>query len=252
MKVSVVIPAKNEEGIIHRSLNSLLQQTSIPEEVIVVDNNSQDSTYALVKGMQETFRKRNSQLVLLSCVNGNQLEGRQMGFKTAKHSIIVTIDADTELESHWVENMKSYFSEEKEEPLVGVGGVMKYNNWFMNISCRLLIYFFYLFPEYYYFYGSNGAFLKSAYNRSRGLEGCRQLVEHFQLTEPYDDLYLSFQLKHVGMVQFKGDLHAHVLSRRNGKHANHKDSLKRMWVQTKESIILFRFLVHQLKNDTHS
>ena len=48
MRLSVVIPAFNEELVLRRCLDSLaVQQTSYPYEVIVVDNNSSDATAAI-------------------------------------------------------------------------------------------------------------------------------------------------------------------------------------------------------------
>ena len=45
MKVSVVIPFKNEALIVEDCLRSLLTQTVLPDEIIAVDNGSTDGTY---------------------------------------------------------------------------------------------------------------------------------------------------------------------------------------------------------------
>ncbi|MDP3726807.1 MAG: glycosyltransferase family A protein, partial [bacterium] len=39
LRVSVVIPAYNEERYIKRCLESLMEQEVLPDEIIVVDNN---------------------------------------------------------------------------------------------------------------------------------------------------------------------------------------------------------------------
>ena len=50
MKVSVVIPAYNEEKYIGRCLDSLVaQKTKYEFEVIVVDNNSTDNTRTIAR-----------------------------------------------------------------------------------------------------------------------------------------------------------------------------------------------------------
>ena len=49
MKVSVVIPAYNEEKYIVDCLKALSNQTIAPDEVIVVDNNSTDKTASLAR-----------------------------------------------------------------------------------------------------------------------------------------------------------------------------------------------------------
>jgi glycosyltransferase involved in cell wall biosynthesis len=49
MKVAIIIPAYNEERFIQRTLDSLLAQTHLPDKIIVVDDNSNDSTAAIVE-----------------------------------------------------------------------------------------------------------------------------------------------------------------------------------------------------------
>src|SRR5699024_3554027 len=49
LRFYVIIPAHNEEGFIGQTLDSLLnQQQLIPHKIIVVDDNSQDNTAAVV------------------------------------------------------------------------------------------------------------------------------------------------------------------------------------------------------------
>jgi len=49
MKISVVIPVYNLEKYIGRALDSIQRQTSAPDEVIIVDDGSQDSTLEIVR-----------------------------------------------------------------------------------------------------------------------------------------------------------------------------------------------------------
>ena len=55
--VSVVIPAHNSELTIRRTLESVLNQTELPLEIIVVDDCSTDSTTEIVS---ELTNKQNS------------------------------------------------------------------------------------------------------------------------------------------------------------------------------------------------
>ena len=50
--VSVVIPAYCSEKFIHRALDSVLSQTLLPKEIIVVDDNSTDGTDEILKSIQ--------------------------------------------------------------------------------------------------------------------------------------------------------------------------------------------------------
>jgi len=49
MKVSVVVPAYNEEAYIGNCLESLTNQKVKPDEIIVVNNNSTDATVKIAK-----------------------------------------------------------------------------------------------------------------------------------------------------------------------------------------------------------
>ncbi len=49
MKTSVIIPFYNREKLIIETLNSLIAQTYQNWEAIIVDDNSTDNSYAIVK-----------------------------------------------------------------------------------------------------------------------------------------------------------------------------------------------------------
>ena len=151
MKVSVVIPAKNEEEVIQDCLDHLLRQTELPHEVIVVDNNSNDHTFDRVRDRQEQFRKHGISLVPMVCRYGNQIEARTMGFGTAKYEVVVTIDADTRLNENWIELVKQSF---EDDSIVGVGGRAIYDNAWITRLHDLVLNYYRWKPVNYYFYGN--------------------------------------------------------------------------------------------------
>ncbi len=58
MKLSVVLPAYNEEGSIEETLRTLyakLQEEQIDHEIVVVNDNSKDNTLSLLKVLQESI-----------------------------------------------------------------------------------------------------------------------------------------------------------------------------------------------------
>src|SRR5665213_984143 len=101
LHVSLVIPAYNEERYIKAVLDSVAAQTTMPNEVIVVDNNSTDKTatiarsYRFVKVVHETQQGKGY--------------ARYEGFLSAKSELIATIDADTLLKPNWTETILQYF-----------------------------------------------------------------------------------------------------------------------------------------------
>lgn len=96
--ISVVIPAFNEESQLGECLASLAAQT-IQEafEVVVVDNNSTDST-------REVAEQFCSQLNLRVVHEPRQGRGqaRHTGFREATGDILVSSDADTIMPSDWL------------------------------------------------------------------------------------------------------------------------------------------------------
>ena len=59
LPISVVIPMKNEASLLPDCLESLLQQTVLPTEVIVVDNGSTDSSLDVARSYVKKFKERN-------------------------------------------------------------------------------------------------------------------------------------------------------------------------------------------------
>lgn len=59
MKVSVVIPVFNQSQLSERCLLSLLKHSSLLDQVLIVDNASQDNTPGLLHGFQPLFAKAN-------------------------------------------------------------------------------------------------------------------------------------------------------------------------------------------------
>ena len=55
MKFCIIIPAHNEEDSIGLTLDSLVKQSLLPQEIIVVNDNSTDNTKAIVEGFQQQF-----------------------------------------------------------------------------------------------------------------------------------------------------------------------------------------------------
>ena len=116
MKVSVIIPAYNEEKCILKVITSVLYQSYTNYEVIIVDNNSTDSTW---KKMVEFLCSLYPQSVIstddnFSCnVNGTKVfavkeykkgtnNARERGRKRASGKIIAFVDSDCKPTYHWI------------------------------------------------------------------------------------------------------------------------------------------------------
>ena len=94
-KVSIIIPAHNEEKVIERAINSALETDYPNKEIIVVDDGSTDRTYQLAypyaqKGLIKLLRRKTA--------SGSKSGALNYGILFASGDVIVTVDADTLLE----------------------------------------------------------------------------------------------------------------------------------------------------------
>ncbi len=98
MKVSVVIPAHNEEKNISKTIEALLAQDYPNLEIIVVDNASIDKTAEVAKKFENnSVTNSNISNVTLKVVHESKkglLQARERGRKEATGEIIVNMDAD--------------------------------------------------------------------------------------------------------------------------------------------------------------
>ncbi|MBD3312554.1 glycosyltransferase [archaeon] len=106
MKISVIIPAYNEEEVISRCLKSILSQDYKDYEVIVVDNGSTDDTKKIVKSF------KNKRVRLVEERKRGVSNARNKGAAVAKADVLFFLDADEFLEPHALKNtdklMKKY------------------------------------------------------------------------------------------------------------------------------------------------
>lgn len=85
VKISVVIPAYNAASFLPRCLKSVFTQTRRPEEIIVVDDGSTDTTAAMAADLGAR---------VISRPNGGLSAARNMGIQSASSEWIALLDAD--------------------------------------------------------------------------------------------------------------------------------------------------------------
>ena len=103
--VSVIIPAYNEEKFIERAINSVLNQTVRPKEIIVVDDGSTDNTSQIVK------QYSNDVVKYLYKSNGGLASARNYGISNANQEYIALLDSDDEWNSDFLEKMRIVFDD---------------------------------------------------------------------------------------------------------------------------------------------
>lgn len=103
IKISVVIPTYNEEKCIKNCLNSVMNGSVIPLEIIVADGGSSDNTVEIAKNMGVT---------VIDNPHKHAAGGRNEGIKIAQGNVIAFIDADCIADKYWLEEIKNTFENE--------------------------------------------------------------------------------------------------------------------------------------------
>ncbi|MCX6732035.1 MAG: glycosyltransferase [Candidatus Roizmanbacteria bacterium] len=111
MKISLVIPAYNEEKYIAGCLDSIQTQKIKPDEVIVVNNNSTDKTLSIVE--KYPFVR------VVNEVTQGMIAARNTGFNEAQYDLIARCDADTKLPPNWISRVHRNFARYHIDALTG-------------------------------------------------------------------------------------------------------------------------------------
>lgn len=112
MKISVVIPAYNEAGVLENCLASLAAQTYPAHEIIVIDNNSRDATAEIARSLGATVIAETQQGIWAASI---------AGYDAARGDIIARCDADSILPPQWLEMIAAHFTDPELIALTGPG-----------------------------------------------------------------------------------------------------------------------------------
>jgi glycosyltransferase involved in cell wall biosynthesis len=113
--VSFVVPAFNEEALIASCLYSILSEVSrsrCPAEIIVVNNNSTDSTASIASSIPG--------VIVIDEAEQGLVQARKAGCLAARGKLIANIDADTMLIPGWLDVALAEF--ERRPRLVALSG----------------------------------------------------------------------------------------------------------------------------------
>jgi glycosyltransferase involved in cell wall biosynthesis len=105
--VTVIATVLNEIDAIDPLLASLLAQSRLPDEVVIVDGGSADGTWARLLSWQEKSRVPLKILRLLGC---NIAQGRNYAIAEASSEVIAVTDAGVRLSATWLEALTDPFS----------------------------------------------------------------------------------------------------------------------------------------------
>lgn len=98
-KVSVIVPVYNGEKYISRCLDSIIRQSYLNIEIIIINDGSNDESESIIR----LYKKRDSRIVYYSQQNKGPSEARNKGILNATGKYLVFIDADDTVDKYYVE-----------------------------------------------------------------------------------------------------------------------------------------------------
>lgn len=113
-KTSVIIPAYNSASFIHKAIDSALQQTVRPLEIIIVDDGSKDQTC-------DFLQRYENQIILIRQNNAGPAAARNVGMEIAKGEYIAFLDADDYWLPHFIEKTQQFLDLHQEAVAVSTG-----------------------------------------------------------------------------------------------------------------------------------
>ncbi len=115
-KLSIIIPARNEEANIENCIQSILQNNypSLLFEIIIVDDHSEDNTAKIVK----KYEQQNVKLISLKDfvtdkINSYKKRAIEVAIAQASGTLIITTDADCIVPATWLKTIARFYEEKK-------------------------------------------------------------------------------------------------------------------------------------------
>lgn len=123
MKVSIVVPIYNVESYLGRCVDSILAQTHLDIEVILVNDGSPDGCAAIC----EKYAAADSRIIVINQENKGLPGARNSGLKIAKGEYVSFIDSDDTIEADMIKDFVNA-AENNIKPDVIVSNIIQYEN----------------------------------------------------------------------------------------------------------------------------
>jgi glycosyltransferase involved in cell wall biosynthesis len=118
VKISFITTFLNEDKTIILLLESLLQQTFLPDEIVFVDGGSTDKTVKKIEEFRVKIKNYKGKFTLIT-KKGNRSIGRNVAIKKATGEIIVCSDAGNILDENWIKNIIKPFADPTVDVVAG-------------------------------------------------------------------------------------------------------------------------------------
>lgn len=124
MDFYIVIPAHNEEEYLTETLQSLVEQTVLPKQIVVVNDNSTDGTEQIIDGFTNNYSfisKINSTTSTQHLPGSKVINAFNLGYNSldSNYDVICKFDADLIFPNNYLATIKQHFTN---NPLAGMVG----------------------------------------------------------------------------------------------------------------------------------
>jgi cellulose synthase/poly-beta-1,6-N-acetylglucosamine synthase-like glycosyltransferase len=199
-KVSVIVPAWNEEVGVLKTVNSIVANTYNNTEIIIVNDGSTDNSHAIIQAYikKQAWKQRNPGVSIRYFYKENGGKGTALnyGIKASTGEIILTVDADSVVDKHAITRLVSYFEDPTIDAAVGNVKVSRNNSMVGFIQTLEYLFGFYykrahsVMGAEYIFGGACAAFRKSSTFDRIGL---------FDDVNKTEDIEMSLRTRYNGL-----------------------------------------------------
>lgn len=194
-KVSVIIPAWNEEVGVMSTINSLIDNSYDNLEIVVINDGSTDNSDAVIKEFIKNSKTNGKTIIYEYKENGGKGSALNKGIELSSGEIIVTIDADSIANKDAIRNFVAHFADKSIMAAVGNVKIGNTTSIIATVQYLEFLFSFYfkradsVLGSIYIIGGAAGAFRK----------------EIFEKLGPYnqenitEDIELSIRIQNAGM-----------------------------------------------------
>ncbi|AEX84813.1 glycosyl transferase [Marinitoga piezophila KA3] len=193
-KITIIIPTYNEEKVIEKSILSIEKNSYKNYEIIVIDDNSKDNTYKILKDLENKF----SNLKVFK-KKGKQGKPQSLNeaFEYASGDVILFLDADAILPDDYLEKHIRYFANKNTEMIyVDFEAynyhkklIFDYQEIYFEFSRNIL--YSNIFSKAVFM--GNGVFIK---------KDILKKIMPIDVNTLVDDVHMAIKLNEIGITQF--------------------------------------------------
>jgi glycosyltransferase involved in cell wall biosynthesis len=207
LTLSVIVCAHNEAGYLGACLHSLLAQSRPPDEIVVINNASNDATGEIARRMDGVR--------VIDEPRRGLVFARETGRRAATGDILAYVDADCRAPFQWLERIERRFR--RRPDLIALSGPYRFYDWHAHGRALIRAYDLTVAPLTQalvkhvlgigtIFYGGNFAVRRTALERIGGFDTSIEFHG--------EDTNLGRRLHAIGRVALVGECHLFTSARR--------------------------------------